>query len=165
VARPPHRDLPRHPLRIRVSLSSGGYAVKRLQQLLVVVGLLIFVPPAHAQDRPEALSPLRFDSVTLDQSYKRARRRRNLGIALAVPGVTVTLLGILLCSYASTEEPNTFAEIDENVAGAIIAVAGSALAIPGIYFWMTGQDDMDVVKWRRTQLAPLISRNGIGFTF
>ena len=71
----------------------------------------------------------------------------------------------MLLAYGSNEEPHINAEIGELVAGSGSTLAGVLLSIPGITFWMRGQEDMDVVKWRRQQLAPLVSDRGLQFRF
>jgi hypothetical protein len=121
--------------------------------LSLALALLFATPVVRAESRPEALAPLRVDA-SLERNYRRAHIKRNLGIALAIPGVVCTLLGVLLLSYAGLEEPHFGAEEDEIGSGAVIAAFGLALSAPGVYFWMSGQDEMDMVKWRRQQMAP-----------
>ena len=90
--------------------------------VFVLVALLASAPVLHAQ---EAFAPLRFDAVTLEKSYRRARARRNIGIALTIPGVALSLLGLVLISYGtSAQEPHINAEIGELVGGGFSAVAG-----------------------------------------
>jgi hypothetical protein len=119
---------------------------------------LLLSSVARAESRPEALAPLRVDQVTLDRAMRRARAKRNVGIALAVPGVASTVLGLVLISYASLQEPNLNAEVGEYVAGGLTGLVGLALGIPGCVLWTTGQDEMDVVKWRRKQLVVPFAR-------
>ena len=126
--------------------------------LLVVVVMLTLARPALAQSGAEQIMPLRIDAVTLDKAYKQARLKRNVGISLAVPGVASTLLGCVLVAYAETQERHAiFSQYAEILSGSLLMVAGTAVGIPGIVLWMRGQDDMDTVKWRRAQMAPLIS--------
>jgi hypothetical protein len=122
--------------------------------------LLLWSSPVRAEGQ---LAPLRFDEATLDKAYRRAQFRRNTGIGLAIPGVTLTLLGIVLIAYAVNQEPNLYSRVDEGVAGAILAGAGLAFSIPGVVLWTKGQDEMDAVKWRRQQLK--LSLNGAVVTF
>ena len=113
-------------------------------------------------------APARIDAPALDRAYRRARTKRNIGIALAVPGVASTILGVVLIAYGANQEPHVYAEVAEITSGAIVLGAGLLIGIPGVVLWTTGQDDMDVVKWRRQQLAPFVSlrRDGgtAGFT-
>jgi hypothetical protein len=133
---------------------------------ICLVALLAFASTAHAQNAGEAFAPLRIDALTLEKSYRRARNRRNVGIALTIPGVALTLLGLLLIAYGSSnQEPHINSEISELVAGSASALSGVLLSIPGITFWMRGQEDMDVVKWRRQQLEPLVSGRGLQIRF
>ena len=105
-------------------------------------------PPPKADD---SLAPARVDAALLDRSYKRARNTRNIGIGLAAPGVALSVLGGVLIGFGSTN-PNLFDQVDKIIAGVITCGAGLAIGIPGVYFWSTGQDDMDSVVWRRRQL-------------
>jgi hypothetical protein len=119
---------------------------------------------AQAQSRPEALAPLRVDQVTLENAYRKARTKRNIGIALAVPGVASTLLGIVIIAYGANQEPFINNEIGEIVGGSITAAVGLAVGIPGVVLWSQGQDDMDVVKWRRQQMKVMLRPSLTGFT-
>ncbi|HEX8953415.1 MAG TPA: hypothetical protein VF945_16280 [Polyangia bacterium] len=105
-------------------------------------------PPPKADD---SLAPARLDAALLDRSYKRARNTRNLGIGLAAPGVALSVLGGVLIGFGSTS-PNLFDQVDKIIAGVVTGGAGLVIGIPGVYFWSTGQDDMDSVVWRRRQL-------------
>lgn len=107
------------------------------------------LPPPKADD---SLAPARLDAALLDRSYHRAQTRRNVGIGLAAPGVALTVLGSVLIGFG-TRDPNLFSELDEIIGGVITGAAGLVLGIPGVYFWSTGQDDMDSVVWRRKQLT------------
>lgn len=124
-----------------------------------VAALLLFSSSvALAESRPEALAPLVFDANALEKAYKKARNRRNLGIALAVPGVASVVLASVLTGYAVNDEPYLFAAGAQAVTGLFLALAGIAVGVPGAVLWVTGQDDMDVVRWRRKQMAaPLVS--------
>jgi hypothetical protein len=122
--------------------------------------LLLWSTPLRAES---PLAPLRVDEETLDKAYRRARARRNIGISLAIPGVASTLLGIVLIAYGSNQEPNINSEIAEIVSGAITGGIGIAVGIPGVVLWSNGQDEMDVVRWRRQQLK--LTLNGALFTF
>jgi hypothetical protein len=109
----------------------------------------VLLPPPKADD---SLAPARVDAALLDRSYKRARNTRNLGIGLAAPGVALSVLGGVLIGYGSTS-PNLFDQVDKIIAGVITCGGGLVIGIPGVYFWSTGQDDMDSVVWRRRQLV------------
>jgi hypothetical protein len=106
------------------------------------------LPPVLKPDDSQA--PARVDSAMLDRAYKRAQATRNVGISLAAPGIALTLLGGVVAFGA--RDPNLFDEGSKIFGGAISAAIGLAISIPGIYFWVTGQDDMDSVTWRRQQL-------------
>ena len=107
------------------------------------------LPPPKADD---SQAPARLDAALLDRSYKRAQTRRNIGIGLAAPGVALTVLGGVLIGFG-TQDPNLFSELNEIIGGVITGAGGLVLGIPGVYFWSTGQDDMDSVVWRRKQLT------------
>jgi hypothetical protein len=109
----------------------------------------VLLPPPKADD---SLAPARVDSAMLDRSYKRAQNTRNLGIGLAAPGVALSILGGVLIGFGSTS-PNLFDQVDKIIAGVITCGGGLIIGIPGVYFWSTGQDDMDSVVWRRKQLT------------
>jgi len=130
--------------------------------------LLLFATAAHAEPRakeakppkpllpplPKAddtLAPARVDAALLDRAYKRAQGTRNIGIGLAAPGVALSILGGVLIGFGSTS-PNLFDQVDKIIAGVSTCGAGLVIGIPGVYFWSTGQDDMDSVVWRRRQL-------------
>ena len=108
----------------------------------------VLLPPPKADD---SLAPARVDAALLDRSYKRARNTRNIGIGLAAPGVALSVLGGVLIGFGSTS-PNLFDQVDKIIAGVITCGVGLVIGIPGVYFWSTGQDDMDSVVWRRRQL-------------
>ena len=108
------------------------------------------LPPAPRAD--DSLAPARVDAALLDRSYKRAQNTRNLGIGLAAPGVALSILGGVLIGFGSTSI-NLFDQVDKIIAGVITSGAGLIIGIPGVYFWSTGQEDMDSVVWRRRQLV------------
>jgi hypothetical protein len=108
----------------------------------------ILLPPPKADD---SLAPARVDQALLDRAYKRAQATRNIGIGLAAPGVALSILGGVLIGFGSTS-PNLFDQVDKIIAGVITGGAGLVIGIPGVYFWSTGQDDMDSVVWRRRQM-------------
>jgi hypothetical protein len=110
----------------------------------------LVLPPVPRADDSQA--PARVDAALLDRAYKKAQNTRNIGIGLAAPGVALTVLGGVLIGFGSTS-PNLFDQIDKIIAGVITAGAGLVIGIPGVYFWSTGQDDMDSVVWRRRQLT------------
>jgi hypothetical protein len=107
------------------------------------------LPPAPRAD--DSLAPARVDAALLDRSYKRAQNTRNIGIGLAAPGVALSILGAVLIGFGSTSV-NLFDQVDKIIAGVITSGAGLVIGIPGVYFWSTGQEDMDSVVWRRLQL-------------
>jgi hypothetical protein len=106
-------------------------------------------PPVLKPDDSQA--PARVDSGMLDRAYKRAQATRNVGISLAAPGIGLTLLGGVVAFGA--HDPNLFDQGSKIFGGALAAAIGLAISIPGVYFWVTGQDDMDSVTWRRRQLT------------
>ena len=108
----------------------------------------VLLPPPKADD---SLAPARVDQALLDRAYKRAQATRNIGIGLAAPGVALSILGGVLIGFGSTS-PNLFDQVDKIIAGVITSGAGLVIGIPGVYFWSTGQDDMDSVVWRRRQM-------------
>jgi hypothetical protein len=120
---------------------------------LALVVALAAASPAHAQARPDdPLAPLRLDPATLDRAYKKAQNRRNLGIGLAAPGVASIILGSVLIGFGAYDK-NLFAAGSEIAAGSVLGGVGLAIGIPGVVLWILGQDDMDVVTWRRHDLS------------
>ena len=111
----------------------------------------VVLPPVPKADDSQA--PARVDAALLERAYKKAQNTRNVGIGLAAPGVALTVLGGVLIGFGSGS-PNLFDQIDKIIAGVITTGAGLVIGIPGVYFWSTGQDDMDSVVWRRRQLLP-----------
>lgn len=109
------------------------------------------LPPLPRPD--DSLAPARVDRALLDRSYKRAQATRNVGVGLAAPGIALTVLGGVLIGFGA-HTPNIFDQIDKIIAGVITGGVGLVIGIPGVYFWSTGQDDMDTVVWRRKQLTP-----------
>jgi hypothetical protein len=109
------------------------------------------LPPLPRPD--DSLAPARVDAALLDRSYKRAQATRNVGVGLAAPGIALTVLGGVLIGFG-VNSPNIFDQIDKVIAGVITGGVGLVIGIPGVYFWSTGQDDMDTVVWRRRQLTP-----------
>jgi hypothetical protein len=109
----------------------------------------VLLPPPKADD---SLAPARVDPALLARAYKRAQNTRNVGIGLAAPGVALSVLGGVLIGFGSTS-PNLFDQVDKIIAGVITCGAGLVIGIPGVYFWSTGQDDMDAAVWRRKQLT------------
>jgi hypothetical protein len=116
--------------------------------------------PARADNDPDALAPHRLDPNTLERNYRRALARRNIGIAISIPGVALNILGTVLFAYGLTDgkNPNLLGQGLEIVTGAIITVIGLAIAVPGVILWITGQDSMDVLSWRRRQLTSISLR-------
>src|SRR5260370_36610740 len=101
----------------------------------------------------DSLAPARFDPQLLQRMYGRAKAKRNIGIGLATPGAALTLLGGVALAFGAYD-PNLLSKATEFISGGPAALAGLAIGIPGIYFWSTGQDDMDVATWRMRQLTP-----------
>ena len=112
--------------------------------------------PAPSLQLPKAddsLAPARFDPQLLQRMYSRAKAKRNVGIGLATPGVAMSLLGGVVVAFGAYD-PNFLSKAEELIAGGAVALVGIAIGIPGVFFWSTGQDDMDVATWRMRQLAP-----------
>jgi hypothetical protein len=108
------------------------------------------LPPLPRPD--DSLAPARVDAALLDRSYKRAQATRNVGVGLAAPGIALTVLGGVLIGFG-VNSPNIFDQIDKVIAGVTTGGVGLVIGIPGVYFWSTGQDDMDTVVWRRRQIT------------
>jgi hypothetical protein len=107
-------------------------------------------PPLIKPDDSQA--PARVDPAQLDRAYHRARTTRNVGLSLAIPGIALTLAGGVVLIFTSRAQ-QIFTQSSQIIGGTISTAAGLAIAVPGIYFWTTGQDDMDSVVWRRQQLT------------
>jgi hypothetical protein len=99
----------------------------------------------------DSQAPARVDAAMLDRSYRRAQATRNIGLGLAVPGIALTIVGGVV-AFTATTDPNIFDQGSKIFGGAVSAAVGLAVSIPGVYFWTTGQDDMDSVTWRRREL-------------
>ncbi len=118
------------------------------------------MPPADPQALPplikpdDSQAPARVDPTQLDRAYSRARTTRNVGLGLAAPGVALSILGGVVLIFTSRSQ-QIFTQSSQIIGGTIALAGGLALAVPGIYFWTTGQDDMDTVLWRRRQLTSL----------
>jgi len=110
-------------------------------------------PPPRGADMTAVLAPTRMDDAALARAYKRGQARRNIGIGIAAPGVALSVLGAVLIGYGA-KDPNLFGGGAEIASGLVVEGVGLALGVPGIIIWTTGQDEMDVVKWRRQQLGP-----------
>jgi hypothetical protein len=108
------------------------------------------LPPLLKPDDSQA--PARVDPTQLDRAYRRARTTRDVGISLAAPGVALSLVGGVILIFTSRAQ-QIFTQSSQIIGGTISLAAGIAIAVPGIYFWTTGQDDMDTVVWRRRQLT------------
>lgn len=120
----------------------------------LLAALIAWPGAARAQSRADdPLSPARVEPKALDQAYRRAQARRNVGIGLAAPGVALAILGSVLVAYGANN-PNLYGAGEQIGGGATGGVVGLAIGIPGIVLWIMGQDDMDVVSWRRRQLSP-----------
>ena len=101
---------------------------------------------------PEAsLAPLRLDQADIDRIETRARRRRAVGIGLAIPGVVFALLGSVLIG-AGAQNSRLAAGAAEIASGSVSAGLGVLLLGPGAYLWVTGQDSMDGAAWRRRRM-------------
>jgi hypothetical protein len=111
------------------------------------------LPPLSPLKDPEAsLSPLRLDANDLRRIERRATYKRDVGIGLSIPGVTMIVLGAVLIG-AGAKDDRLVAGAAEIAAGSISAGVGLAFTIPGALLWIRGQDDLDVAAWRRRQLA------------
>jgi hypothetical protein len=103
--------------------------------------------------RPEAsLSPLHLDAVDLDRIELRARRQRNIGIALAVPGVIFLVLGSVLIG-AGARDSRLAAGAVEIATGSVSVGLGLVFTVPGALLWVGGQDGLDVATWRRARVG------------
>jgi hypothetical protein len=103
--------------------------------------------------RPEAsLSPASLDPADLVRVEKKARWRRNLGIGLAAPGVALLVLGGVLTGVG-IRDPRLVNAAGEVGAGVVSAGIGIVFTVPGALLWVGGQDDLDVLKWRRGKIA------------
>jgi hypothetical protein len=111
------------------------------------------VPKALEPSRSDALAPARFDDVLFERALRRAKWRRNVGIGLSIPGVTLLVLGGVVIGFGG-RDPNYYSGGIEIASGAISAAVGAAFLIPGVPLWLTGQDDMDLANWRLRQLSP-----------
>jgi hypothetical protein len=147
--------------------------MSRVVLALSLVAAVAFSSTARAENNPDALAPHRLDLPTLDKSYRRALARRNAGISLAIPGVALNILGTVLFAYGALSGQPLLSEGLQIVSGAIVAVIGLGIAVPGVVLWILGQDNMDVLTWRRRQLtvarlrpliAPLRDGAALGFT-
>jgi len=119
----------------------------------VVAPPLVPPPVSPLKAMPEAsLSPLRLDSVDLDRIELRARRRRNVGIGLAVPGVLFLVLGSVLIG-AGARDSRLAAGAVEIATGAVSAGLGLVFTVPGALLWVGGQDGLDVASWRRSRVG------------
>jgi hypothetical protein len=120
--------------------------------LSLLILLAVVAGPARAQTRPDdPLAPLRLDPATLDRAYKKAQNRRNVGIGLSAPGVAFTILGAVLVGYGANDQQLVSGGV-EIASGSVLGGIGLAIAIPGVVLWILGQDDMDVVNWRKQEI-------------
>jgi hypothetical protein len=103
--------------------------------------------------RSDALAPARFDQALFERHMRHAKWRRNIGIGLTIPGITLLLLGGVAMGYGG-RDLNYYSGGIEIASGAISAAVGAVFLIPGVPLWLTGQDDMDVAHWRLRQLQP-----------
>jgi hypothetical protein len=131
---------------------------------VLVVALLTATARAAPVVEPDAkLAPYRLDPKELDRAGRRALWKRNVGIGLSVPGLALVILGSVLVVNGS-RSVNLFGGGVQLAAGSVTGGVGLALGIPGVVLWVTGQDDMDVVAWRRKQQElPPISVGPVGF--
>jgi hypothetical protein len=128
--------------------------------------VLATAAPAFADNEPDAPNaPLRIDPAALKQAGRRATWRRNVGIGLTIPGVFMAVIGGTLIVHG-VFQPNLLGGGQEIVTGSVVGGVGLfGLSIAGIVLWITGQDDMDVVEWRRKQQSVSISPNGFSIRF
>jgi hypothetical protein len=111
------------------------------------------LPPLSPLKAPEAsLSPLRLDPGDLVRVERRARYKRDVGIGLSVPGITLVVLGAVLIG-AGAKDNRLATGAAEIAAGAISAGIGVVFTIPGALLWIGGQDDLDLSAWRRRHLV------------
>ncbi len=109
-------------------------------------------PLSPMRARPEAsLSPSRLDPADLERVERKARWKRNVGIGLSAPGVALVVLGGVLIGIGA-RDPRLVNGAAEVGAGAVSAGIGVIFTIPGALLWVHGQDDLDLVKWRRNHL-------------
>jgi hypothetical protein len=127
-----------------------------LLALLLAGGALAEEPrpgPPSPMRAPEAsLSPLRLDARDLLPVERRARYRRNVGIGLAVPGVSLVVIGAVLIG-AGARDSRLVAGAAEIAGGAVATGLGVVFTVPGALLWIGGQDDLDLVAWRRRRLS------------
>jgi hypothetical protein len=110
------------------------------------------LPPLSPLKAPEAsLSPLRLDPGDLVRVERRARYKRNVGIGLSIPGITLVVLGSVLIG-AGAKDDRLVTGAAEIAAGAISTGIGVLFTIPGALLWISGQDDLDLSAWRRRHL-------------
>ncbi len=106
--------------------------------------------PLHA--RPEAsLSPFKLDQSDLQRIERKARWKRNIGIGLTVPGVAFIVLGGVLIGIGA-KDPRLVNGAAEIASGAVSTGVGLIFTVPGALLWVGGQDDLDLVKWRRNRM-------------
>jgi hypothetical protein len=115
-------------------------------------------PLSPLQARPEAsLSPLKLELSDLDRVERTARVRRNAGIGLTVPGVTLLIVGAVLIGIGvrdiESQDSRFVTAATEIATGSISAAAGLVFTVPGALLWLGGQDDLDLVKWRRARMS------------
>jgi hypothetical protein len=123
-----------------------------LVRVIALAGVLAMASPAHAEGAPDALAPSRLDVHQLDRALARARARRNIGIGLGVPGIALSVLGGVLIGYGAVD-PNLGSGGAEIGAGVVAGVVGLLLGVPGVVLWSLGQEDMDLIRWRKARIA------------
>jgi hypothetical protein len=137
---------------------------------LALCALLLFGGLAQAEPKPPAakkstpvptlddsLAPLRIDPALLDQAYRRAQVKRDVGIAVAAPGVALSVIGSVLIGLAASN-PNLLDGGKQAADGIIVCSLGIVLGVPGTALWIVGQDQMDLAIWRKKQLLELGGR-------
>ena len=141
-----------------------------MRAVAVLVLLAGAVAQAEPTPEPDArMAPVRIDPAQLDRAARSAKWRRNVGIGLAAPGVAMMIIGGVLITNGAID-PNLFGGGNQIASGAVVAGVGLPLAIAGIVLWILGQDDLDVVTWRRKQqeknrLSFQVAPGGFGLTF
>jgi hypothetical protein len=139
--------------RPRAELSGAA----QLQCALIALTLVMAPLAARAQPLPDPapeVSPAAAAAVTppnqraeRERLLHQATFRRNLGIGLAVPGIALTVAGILTFVGGAVTGDIDTSNVHTNgitiVVGSPLLAVGVALLVPGGILWGIGQQDMD----------------------